>query len=182
MAADNGERVVREQRPQSGVGGEGGTRERSPSAPARLSDVNLTVSQTGEARPRPTAWTGESFLGAATRFEGTIRTDETLRVRGTVEGEIASDAEVDVAGTALVKAAIRAAQLQVAGRLEGTVHCAGRVELGASSRVTGEIHAGTLVIQEGALVDGQVRTGPTAPTEESGAPTPSEGQAGRLAK
>jgi cytoskeletal protein CcmA (bactofilin family) len=44
--------------------------------------------------------------------------------------------------------------------VEGQVRSAGRVEIAATGRVTGEVHAGTLVMQEGAVVDGALHMAP----------------------
>jgi cytoskeletal protein CcmA (bactofilin family) len=41
--------------------------------------------------------------------------------------------------------------------LNGAITCSGRVEIASSARVTGEVSAGTLVIQEGAYFEGNLK-------------------------
>ncbi len=45
----------------------------------------------------------------------------------------------------------------VAGEVTGELNCSGRVEIRPSGRVTGTINAATLVMQEGAYFDGNLR-------------------------
>ena len=40
--------------------------------------------------------------------------------------------------------------------MNGSIECTGRVEIASSGRVTGEVTAGTLVIQEGAFFEGHL--------------------------
>jgi cytoskeletal protein CcmA (bactofilin family) len=42
----------------------------------------------------------------------------------------------------------------IAGHVEGQIYCEGRVEIRPTGRVTGEISAGALIVQEGAYFDG----------------------------
>jgi cytoskeletal protein CcmA (bactofilin family) len=91
-----------------------------------------------------------------------------------VSGELSSTAAVYVDATAQVKADVAGASLHVAGRVEGTVRSEGRVELAPTAQVVGEVHAGTLVMQEGARVEGQLHmtTPSTPPTPPPPTPTP----------
>jgi len=45
----------------------------------------------------------------------------------------------------------------VAGEVSGELTCSGRVEIRPSGRVTGTINAASLVMQEGAFFDGNLR-------------------------
>ncbi len=133
-----------------------------PSAASPLGDVNLTVPS--RPRPRAEARPGggqgtETVIGARSTFEGTIRAGGPLRIRGQVEGEVTGDAEVSVEPSARVRANIAGASITIQGTVEGSVSSPGRVEIAPTGRITGEIRAGTLVMQEGAKVDGTLHMG-----------------------
>ena len=132
----------------------------SPTARPPLLDTNLTL-----ARPSPTAGTHptysiddvESTIGEHTFFDGTYKSENSVRIRGTAQGEIECAKAVFIEDLAKVSAKVTAASITVAGEVNGELHCSGRVEIRPTGRVTGTINAGVLVMQEGAFFDGNLR-------------------------
>jgi cytoskeletal protein CcmA (bactofilin family) len=113
----------------------------------------------------------ESLIGEHTHFEGTLRTEGSVRLLGTVQGEIESKSTIIVEDRARVTARLTAQQVMVAGQVDGQIYCEGRVEIRPTGRVTGEINAGALIVQEGAYFDGNSRM--AAPgSNSSGSTTP----------
>jgi cytoskeletal protein CcmA (bactofilin family) len=96
----------------------------------------------------------ESLIGEHTSFEGTLRTEGPVRLMGTVQGEIESKSMIIVEEKAHVTARLTAQQVTVAGQVDGQIFCDGRVEIRPTGKVTGEINAGALIVQEGAYFDG----------------------------
>jgi cytoskeletal protein CcmA (bactofilin family) len=110
--------------------------------------VRSAISDNGEV---------ESLIGEHTSFEGTLRTEGSVRLLGTIQGEIESKATIIVEEKARVTARLTAQQVTVAGQVDGQIYCEGRVEIRPTGRVTGEINAGALIVQEGAYFDGNSR-------------------------
>jgi cytoskeletal protein CcmA (bactofilin family) len=110
----------------------------------------------------------ETVIGEGASFEGVLRADNAVRVRGFVSGEIHSGDRVVVEDAARVQARIVAGQVTVVGEVSGQVECSGRVEIAPTGRVTGEVTTGTLIIQEGAFFQGQLTMVPkeTATADE----------------
>lgn len=98
----------------------------------------------------------DTVLGEGARFEGTIRSDRSIRVLGFVSGEIESKERVVVESSARVEARIVAQQVLVIGEVHGRIECVGRVEIAPTGRVTGEVTTGRLAIREGAFFQGQL--------------------------
>jgi len=125
----------------------------------------------------------ESLIGEHTSFEGTLRTEGSVRLLGTIQGEIESKATIIVEEKARVTARLTAQQVTVAGQVDGQIYCEGRVEIRPTGRVTGEINAGALIVQEGAYFDGNSRM--AAPggssANASGGSSTSSGSGGRAA-
>src|SRR5262245_6411458 len=96
----------------------------------------------------------ESLIGEHTHFEGTLKCQGAVRLLGTVQGEIQSAGTIIVEDKAHITARLTAAHVTIAGQVDGQVYCEGRVEIRPTGRVTGEISAGALIIQEGAYFDG----------------------------
>ena len=139
----------------------------TPSARFAPADTNLTVAR-GSTRegPLPTAYTiddVESTIGEHTFFDGTYKSESSIRIRGTAKGEIECANAIFIEENAKVSARVTAASITVAGEVEGELTCSGKVELRPTGRVTGTINAGTLVMQEGAFFDGNLHMGGNTP-------------------
>lgn len=107
---------------------------------------------------------GETVIGEGASIEGAVRSERSIRIRGSVQGEIESRQRVIVEESAQVQARISAEHVTVLGEVNGAIECVGRLEIGASGRVSGEVSAATLVIQEGAFFEGHLKmTGPQGP-------------------
>ena len=128
-------------------------------ATARLAELASSGPTLGGRGPGEFGPGPETVLGPRTVFEGTIRAEGPLRIQGRIQGEIASTSSVhvDVGGSA--EARIEAAAVEIAGEVQGQVHASGRVVLASSSRVSGEVYAGTIVMSEGAVLDGALHMG-----------------------
>jgi len=99
----------------------------------------------------------ESVIGEGANVEGTVRSERSIRIVGSVQGEIESRQRVVVEETARVQARITAEHVTVLGEVNGSIDCTGRVEIASGARVIGEVTAGTLVIQEGAFFEGALK-------------------------
>jgi len=144
----------------------------SPAARPPTSDTNLTVARGGGmSMGSPSSFADEdveSTIGEHTSFDGTVRSENSIRIRGEAKGEVDSSRSVFIEENARVAAKVSAANILVAGEVTGELNCSGRVEIKPSGRVTGTINAGTLVMQEGAFFDGNLKmTQETQPARNS---------------
>jgi cytoskeletal protein CcmA (bactofilin family) len=136
----------------------------------RLSNNDVNVSVSRIAQPGGRASFGgsdvQSVIGPQTSFSGTLRSETAVRILGAVDGEIISTQSIAIEESARVKARVTAETVTVAGEVNGEIQCVGRVEILPSGRVHGEIQAGTLVMQEGAFFEGNLKMGATSETPE----------------
>jgi len=117
----------------------------------------------------------ESIIGEHTTVDGTFKSENSIRIRGSVQGEIESQRSIMVEEQANVNAKITAETITVAGQVSGQLFCRGRVEIRPSGRVIGEINAGTLIMQEGAFFEGNLKMGERS--SQVGAPAPEKAAA-----
>lgn len=96
----------------------------------------------------------ESIIGADSCFKGEIETKGTLRVDGTVEGNIKSDWVV-IGERAFIKGDVEARGIIVGGKVEGNLKGKEIVELKNKGNVSGEIFSNKLTIAEGAVFEGK---------------------------
>lgn len=99
------------------------------------------------------------FLDAGSHIKGELVFDDTFRVDGRLTGTVRSKGDLVVGESGIVEADVEVGRLFVSGTLRGEVRAGRRVELANSARVEGCIVCPTLVIEEGAKVDGRCITG-----------------------
>jgi len=97
-----------------------------------------------------------SLLDRHSEFEGTFRSQRDVRVEGNLKGNVTCDGTFFIAEGASVAAAVDAEHISVAGDLTGEVRCRGRLHILPSGRVRAKVTTGSLVVQEGAIYEGQL--------------------------
>ena len=132
-----------------------------------LSDVNVSSRSASRQQAVDITDDVESTIGEHTTIDGTFKSENSIRVRGTVQGEIESKRAIYIDEQANVTAKVTAATITVAGQINGQIYCVGRVELRLSGRVSGEINAGTLIMHEGAFFEGNLKMGGADSTNET---------------
>lgn len=98
-------------------------------------------------------------LGTGDSLEGRLVYAGSINVQGRVEGELRIGGSVDVATGATVKALIDGSSVTVRGDVEGPVTAREKVLLGRSGKLNGDVVAKRLQIEDGASINGHVRTG-----------------------
>ncbi len=103
-----------------------------------------------------------SIIGAGMTMVGDTDTDGSLRIEGTIRGSVRAGKSVVVGKDGLVDGSIFTQDAVIAGRVSGGIHAESRLELQATSEVSGEIVAPRMQVEEGAKVQGQVAVGESA--------------------
>jgi cytoskeletal protein CcmA (bactofilin family) len=109
----------------------------------------------------PSEWTG--FLEQGVKLEGKLEATGTFRIDSAMKGTLSSDDTLVLGEHAAVEGQIHGNFVIIAGRFDGVIHARGRVEIQPNAIVTGEVHSPCLVIEPGAIFDGQCHM--LAPTE-----------------
>jgi len=102
----------------------------------------------------------KAFLGEGTEFKGVLSFEGTVRIDGSLEGEILGEDLLIVGEPAVVKAEIDVGTAVVSGNVIGNIRARHRVELLAPSSVTGTIRTPALVVAAGATFNGSCEMGP----------------------
>jgi cytoskeletal protein CcmA (bactofilin family) len=112
--------------------------------------------------PRPAGGVSMTTIGSDTSWSGTLRSESDVYLEGTVEGTLEVRDTVYIAERATVDARITARAIVVSGQLNGTIACEERLEVTPTGRLSGEIEAGSLVVHDGAIMDGKfkMKSGP----------------------
>ena len=128
----------------------------SAAAPSRPSPVQV-YGRSHQSAAQHEIEEMETVIGPNSSFDGTLRCESGLRIKGTAQGEIACAKSLIIEESAKVNAKVTAMNAVVAGKLDGSIICDGRLEILATGQVTGELTAGVLIIQEGAFFEGHLK-------------------------
>jgi cytoskeletal protein CcmA (bactofilin family) len=106
----------------------------------------------------PSKETFGSIIGSDLEIIGSLLATKSLRIDGTIVGDIKTKAGADVCialgKTGLVQGNISGVRVLVAGRVEGNVLATERVELHSGADVHGDIIYAQIGIEQGARLSG----------------------------
>ena len=98
-------------------------------------------------------------IGSTVNIKGDISGKSDVRVAGTVNGSINIEGELIVERTGFIEAEIKATNTVVAGSVKGNIECTEKLILESSSKFVGNIKTKLLIIQEGAVFQGNCQMG-----------------------
>ena len=113
-----------------------------------------------------------TLIGEEAYVHGQLAAKGSLRVEGSVEGDITDAVSVEIGKKGRVKGNVAAETVCVAGELEGDVVASRTVEILAQARLHGNIRTPNLRVEDGAFFEGTCAMRSAA--EPS--PAPSEGE------
>ena len=101
-----------------------------------------------------TSSTELNFLGGGTIVEGTIKTDNSVRVDGKLKGKLICKNTLTVGLNGEIDGEVQAKNAIIGGKIKGKVSIAEKLVLESKSVLIGELKASKLIIDEGAVFDG----------------------------
>ena len=106
-----------------------------------------------------TSSTELNFLGGGTVVEGTIKTDNSVRVDGKLKGKLICKNTLTVGLNGEIEGEVQAKNAIVGGKIKGKVSIVEKLVLESKSVLIGELKASKLIIDEGAVFDGTADMG-----------------------
>jgi len=104
-----------------------------------------------------------TVIADGSEIEGKFTFSGTATINGRLRGEIVSNDSLVVGEKGIVNGSIRAGVVHIAGEVVGDVTASDRLELHSQCRVYGDVEAPVVIIEEGALLEGQCRMGRNRP-------------------
>jgi len=98
-----------------------------------------------------------AFIDQGSEFEGKLSFKDTVRIDGSFSGEISSDNTLIVGESGVIHATIKSVCVVISGEVEGDIQASDQVVLHKTALVTGDIAAPSLIMEEGAQLNGGVR-------------------------
>ena len=132
-----------------------------------------------DAPPTTPTDTAISLVGVGMTMEGDSETDGSLRIEGTIRGDVRAGKSVVIGKDGLLEGNIYTQDAVIGGRVLGAVYAESHLELQATSEISGEIQARRMQVEDGAALRGQVAVGEGGVTS---APKPGLALSGKLGK
>ncbi|WP_319582419.1 polymer-forming cytoskeletal protein [uncultured Pseudodesulfovibrio sp.] len=100
-----------------------------------------------------------AFLGAGTNYHGKLHFQGAVRIDGNFQGEVVSEGTLVIGQDAVVDGQVKVGQLVLSGRIKGEVEAKNKVVLHKTANLQGNIRTPVLVVEEGAVLEGQLVMG-----------------------
>ena len=97
-----------------------------------------------------------AFIDQGSEFEGKLSFRDTVRIDGRFRGEIASENTLIVGESGEIEATICSNTVAISGTVIGDVIAKRKVVLHKTAVVDGNVEAPSLVVEEGATINGQL--------------------------
>lgn len=97
-----------------------------------------------------------AFLGSGTVYEGKLTFQGAVRIDGIFTGEITSDGSLIVGKDAVIEGTLQVGELLLSGKFTGQVGASRRVVIHRAGVLEGTINAPALIMEDGAVLQGQV--------------------------
>lgn len=101
-----------------------------------------------------------TLISDGTVLKGDLKSENDLRIDGTIHGNVQSKAKVVIGPSGFVEGNIDGNPADISGRLVGNVIAKEMVQLRTNCQVHGNISANSLQIDAGAVFNGQSQMGP----------------------
>ena len=124
----------------------------------------MSDSRLRRLRDRPSG--AATLISEGCKFTGVLTGDCDFQINGAVDGDCEVESTIVLAKSGFWTGTIRAANVIVAGHVEGDIIASGRVEITDTARITGTVSGEAIAVAEGAVVEGIMKTTMQAePTE-----------------
>lgn len=98
-----------------------------------------------------------TYIGAEAFIKGDVNVPHSMRLDGRIQGQINVSDTLMVGQGGQIDGNIQSRSVVIAGRVIGTVTATDKITMDSTAVMTGDLTCSKLVIQEGAVFDGQTR-------------------------
>jgi cytoskeletal protein CcmA (bactofilin family) len=104
-----------------------------------------------------------AFIDQGSSFEGKLSFKDTVRIDGHFSGQITSENTLVIGESGVIEADIRSQIVIVSGTIHGNVVAMRKVVLHKSAQVEGDVESPSVVMEEGAVLNGKLNMAAASP-------------------
>lgn len=113
----------------------------------------------------------QSTIASEVEIHGTIKSSGSVRLDGKLDGELQVNGDAIIGKTANIKGNLTVNSVTVEGTVNGNINAKDRIEMKSSARVTGDIRAKRLSVEDGVTFVGKSEVNPSGSPISGVAPT-----------
>lgn len=98
-----------------------------------------------------------NIISEGTSVKGDLKTESDVRIAGEIHGEVHSKGKVIITSTGKLTGNFTSVDADISGKIEGEVKVSGKLSLREKSVINGDIYTKTLIVEEGAKINGSCR-------------------------
>ena len=122
--------------------------------------------------------TPQSVISNDIEITGTIKGSGSVRIDGKLEGELHCGGDAVIGKSAQIKGNIVVSSVSIEGSVQGNVTAKDRIEMKSTARVTGDIRAKRLSVEDGVTFIGRSEVNPSGSPISGVAPVVSDATEG----
>lgn len=107
-----------------------------------------------------------TVIGPEAFFHGSITVRGSIRIDGEMEGNIGEAQEVVIGKNGRVRGNISGERVEIGGHVTGDIVCSVHLEIKSTGRVLGNIRSPKMLIEDGAVFDGNCTMGADLDSEQ----------------
>ena len=113
-----------------------------------------TAERPQRVKPPQDNWLG--FVGDVLKFTGEVQFRSMLRIDGSFSGHVDSEEGTLIVSTGaqVNEAVINVAVAKINGTVQGDINASQEVVLGPTANITGNVSTRSLIVEEGAIING----------------------------
>lgn len=112
-----------------------------------------------------------SYIDSSCELSGSLRFRESVRIDGSIEGQIQGEKTVVIGASGSVRADIKCESIVIFGQVEGDIHARRKITFHKGARVNGQMKASGIVVEEGSKFSGCIVIGEEEPAAVKPLPT-----------
>ena len=119
-----------------------------------------------------------TIISQGVTLDGKISSEGSIRVDGTIQGDVNSQENVTVGESGEVFGQINGQIITIGGKVNGVINAKDRLILEAKAKLKGDVFTKIFVIEAGAQFDGKSNMGESKNTTSSSTPTIAKNETG----
>ena len=97
-----------------------------------------------------------TIIGEESELKGTIHSQGSVRIEGSLDGEIVSQGEVYIGEKSVLNANVFAQRVVIAGSVKGNIEAVKGIKICPTGKVEGDLTGDRLIVEEGGVYKGKV--------------------------
>lgn len=100
-----------------------------------------------------------NMISEGSKVKGNIQSQNDIRISGKIEGEASSKGKLIITSSGIIDGNVKATEADISGQLIGEIHITNRLTLRKTAKINGNIYTKTLIVEEGAEINGDCKMG-----------------------